>query len=316
MTTAQSLVLGIVQGLTEFLPVSSTAHLRVLPYFLGWEDPGAAFSAAVQLGTLAAVFIYFAGDIKRLIAAAWEGLRLRDLRHSQDSLVAWAIVPGTLPIAVFGLGFRDFIETEARGLSIVASALIGGAVMLLIAEKAGKRDRGMESLGFWRIQFIGLCQALALIPGSSRSGVTIAGGLLAGLHRKEAARFSFILGLPAIAASGLLQLLELMRGESERSPQSRRRHRRGRGQRLPGDRFPPQFPRAPRNPRLRRLPPRTGGGPHGDEFRLAGMSRRIRATAAARPAKASWSCTIQKIRLPAPARPRDAACRDQLHQPR
>lgn len=213
MTTAQSLVLGIVQGLTEFLPVSSTAHLRILPYFLGWEDPGAAFSAAIQLGTLAAVFIYFAGDIKRLTAAAWEGLRLRDLRHSRDSLVAWAIVPGTLPIAVFGLGFRDFIETEARGLGIVASALIGGAAMLLIAEKAGKRNRGMEGLGFWRIQFIGLCQALALIPGSSRSGVTIAGGLLAGLHRKEAARFSFLLGLPAIAASGLLQLRELMRGE-------------------------------------------------------------------------------------------------------
>ncbi len=215
MTSAQSFVLGIVQGLTEFLPVSSTAHLRVLPFFLGWEDPGAAFSAAIQIGTLAAVFIYFAADIKRLTAAAWEGLRLRDLSHSRDSLAAWAIIPGTLPIAVLGLGFRDFIEAEdgARGLSIVASALIGGAVMLLIAEKAGKRNRGMESLGFWRIQFIGLCQALALIPGSSRSGVTIAGGLLAGLRRKEAARFSFLLGLPAIAASGLLQLLELMRGE-------------------------------------------------------------------------------------------------------
>ena len=102
MTTAQSLVLGIVQGLTEFLPVSSTAHLRILPYCLGWEDPGAAFSAAIQVGTLAAVFIYFAGDITRLVSAAWAGLLQRDLRHSQDSLLAWAIVPGTLPIAVFG----------------------------------------------------------------------------------------------------------------------------------------------------------------------------------------------------------------------
>ncbi len=218
MTITQSLVLGIVQGLTEFLPVSSTAHLLILPYFVGWQDPGTAFSAAIQLGTLAAVFIYFAGDIKRLASAAWESLGRRDLRHTQDSLLAWAIIPGTLPIAVFGLGFRDFIEGEARGVSIVASALIGGAILLLVAEKAGKRDRGMECLGFWRIQFIGLCQALALIPGSSRSGVTIAGGLLAGLRRKEAARFSFLLGLPAIAASGLLQLLELMGGETGALP--------------------------------------------------------------------------------------------------
>ena len=214
MTITQSLVLGIVQGLTEFLPVSSTAHLLVVPYFVGWQDPGAAFSAAIQLGTLAAVFIYFAGDIKRLASAAWESLARRDLRHTQDSLLAWAIIPGTLPIAVFGLGFRDFIEGEARGVSIVASALIGGAILLLVAEKAGKRNIGMEGLRFWRIQFIGLCQALALIPGSSRSGVTIAGGMLAGLRREEAARFSFLLGLPAIAASGLLQLLELMRGET------------------------------------------------------------------------------------------------------
>ena len=214
MTTAQSFVLGIVQGLTEFLPVSSTAHLRILPYFLGWEDPGAAFSAAIQLGTLAAVFIYFAGDIKRLVSAAWEGLRRRDLCHTQDSLLAWAIIPGTLPIAVLGLGFRDFIENEAREITTVASALMALGILLLVAEKAGKRNLGMDGLHFWHIQFIGFCQALALIPGSSRSGATIMGGLLVGLRRAEAARFSFLLGLPAIAASGLLQLLELMSGES------------------------------------------------------------------------------------------------------
>ena len=210
MTISQSLVLGIVQGLTEFLPVSSTAHLRILPYFLGWEDPGAAFSAAIQLGTLAAVFIYFAGDIKRLVSAAWEGLCRRDLRNTQDSLLAWAIIPGTLPIAVLGLGFRDFIESEAREITIVAVALMALGILLLVAEKAGKRNRGMDGLRFWHIQFIGFCQALALIPGSSRSGATIMGGLLVGLRRAEAARFSFLLGLPAIAASGLLQLLELV----------------------------------------------------------------------------------------------------------
>ena len=214
MTILQSLVLGVVQGLTEFLPVSSTAHLRIVPHYLGWEDPGAAFSAAIQLGTLVAVFVYFAGDIKRLLGAAITGLVKRDLRHSQDSLLAWAIIPGTLPIAVLGLSFRDFIETEARSLTIVACALIALALMLLLAEKIGRRERGMSDLSFWQIQVIGLCQALALIPGSSRSGSTIMGGLFLGLRRKEAARFSFLLGLPAIGASGLLQLLEFMQGDT------------------------------------------------------------------------------------------------------
>ena len=175
MTPLQAIVLGVVQGLTEFLPISSTAHLRIVPHFLGWDDPGGAFSAAIQLGTLAAGFVYFAGDIRRLTLAALNGLRHRDLRRTPDTLLAWSIVPASVPIVVLGLGFKDFIETEARGLSIIAAALILLALLLLLAERLGARDRDLGHLTFWRVQGIGLCQALALIPGGSRSGSTIMG---------------------------------------------------------------------------------------------------------------------------------------------
>lgn len=210
MTPVQAILLGLVQGLTEFLPISSTAHLRIVPHFLGWDDPGAAFSAAIQLGTLAAVFVYFAGDIRRLTIAALDGVRHRDLRRTPDTLLAWSIVPASVPIVVLGLGFEDFIETEARGLPIIATALILLALLLLLAERLGTRDRDLGRLTFWRIQIIGLCQALALIPGCSRSGSTIMGGLFVGLHRVDAARFSFLIGLPAIGGAGLLKLFELL----------------------------------------------------------------------------------------------------------
>ena len=212
MNWFQALVLGIVQGLTEFLPISSTAHLRVVPHFLGWEDPGIAVSAVIQLGTLLAVFAYFAGDIRRLIVAALDGLRHRDLSHTPECRMAWAIIPGTVPIAVLGLGFKNFFETDARSLYLIAGALIVLALLLLLAEGLGRRTRAMQEIGFWRIQIIGLCQALALIPGCSRSGSTIMGGLFVGLKREDAARFSFLLGLPAIGASGLLEFLDLLEG--------------------------------------------------------------------------------------------------------
>ena len=143
MNWLEGLVLGVVQGLTEFLPISSTAHLRVVPHFLGWEDPGAAVSAVIQLGTLLAVFIYFAGDIGRLIVAALEGLRQRDLNCSPDTRMAWSIVPGTLPIAVLGFGFKDFIETEARSLYLIAGALIVLALLLLIGGVIGAQFGAM-----------------------------------------------------------------------------------------------------------------------------------------------------------------------------
>ena len=210
MTPAQAGVLGLVQGLTEFLPISSTAHLRIVPHFLGWSDPGAAFSAALQLGTLLAVFVFFAGDIRRLTVAAIDGLVHRDLRRSPDTLMAWAIVPATIPIVVFGLGFKDYIENELRNLSVISTALIVLALLLLLAESVSGRDRSLGQLTFWRIQIIGWCQALALVPGCSRSGSTIMGGLFVGLSGHAAARFSFLLGLPAIAGSGLFELMELI----------------------------------------------------------------------------------------------------------
>ncbi|NKB66547.1 MAG: undecaprenyl-diphosphatase UppP [Candidatus Latescibacteria bacterium] len=208
----QALVLGLVQGLTEFLPISSTAHLRIVPYFLGWDDPGAAFSAVIHLGTLAAVFTYFAGDVGRLGRAALIGLGRRDLGYSPDSRLAWSIAAGTLPIAILGLSFKEFIETEARTPALIGVALIALALVLLASERLGRQNRTVAELGFWEIQLIGVFQALALIPGCSRSGSTISGGLLLGLKRGEAARFSFLLGLPAIAASGLLELVDLLQG--------------------------------------------------------------------------------------------------------
>ena len=211
MSLLQALVLGVVQGLTEFLPVSSTAHLRIIPHFLGWGDPGAAYSAAIQLGTLAAVFIYFAADIKRLTVAALLGIKERNLNRTNDTRQAWSIALGTVPIAALGLGFKDFIETEARSLELIATSLIVLALLLIVAERVGRQKDTIDNLGFWQIQFIGLCQALALIPGCSRSGSTIMGGLFIGLKRADAARFSFLLGLPAIGASGLLELISLIK---------------------------------------------------------------------------------------------------------
>lgn len=210
MTLLQAAVLGLVQGLTEFLPISSTAHLLIVPHVLGWGDPGSGFSAAIQLGTLVAVFVYFTPDMRRLSSAAIDSLRHRNLRHSDDSIMAWSIIPGTLPIGVLGLLFKDEIDTQVRSLDVVAVALIVLALGLLLAERSGKQARGLQGLGFWQIQLIGVCQALALIPGASRSGSTIMGGLFLGLRRAQAARFSFILGLPAIGASGLFKLAELI----------------------------------------------------------------------------------------------------------
>ena len=212
MDILQALVLGLVQGLTEFIPVSSTAHLRIVPLFLGWGDPGAAFSAVIQLGSLLAVFTYFAADLWKLLLAALASLQHRNLNHSPDARLAWSIAVGTLPISVLGLAFKHFIEHDARQLTLIAIALIALALLLLLAERLGRRTRAMEDLGFWQIQIIGLCQALALIPGCSRSGSTIMGGLFLGLRREEAARFSFLLGLPAIGAGGLLEFLELLKG--------------------------------------------------------------------------------------------------------
>lgn len=211
MSLFESFVLGIVQGLTEFVPVSSTAHLRIVPALLGWEDPGAAYTAVIQLGTLAAALVYFAGDIRTLAAAALRSLVSAESRRSPEARLAWAIAVGNIPIVVLGLAFRHFIETGARSLVLIAVMLIAVALLLALAERVAAQALTLASLSFWRAQAVGLAQALALIPGASRSGSTILGGLLIGLKRADATRFSFLLGLPAIFGAGVFQAAALVK---------------------------------------------------------------------------------------------------------
>ena len=212
MSVFEAIVLGITQGLTEFLPISSTAHLRIVPAFAGWEDPGAAFTAVVQLGTMVAVLLYFREDLIR-IARAWLGsLRDESVRRTLDARLGWYIVLGTIPIGIFGLVFEDQIENGARDLYLISIALIVFGLVLLTAEEVGKKTRSIEDLNRADGVFIGLWQALALIPGVSRSGATISAGLFRGLDRPSAARYSFLLSVPAVVLSGLFELKSVIDG--------------------------------------------------------------------------------------------------------
>jgi undecaprenyl-diphosphatase len=206
VSVLEAIVLGIVQGLTEFLPISSTGHLRIVPAFLGWEDPGAAFTAVTQLGTMAAVLLYFREDLKRIAIAWWRSVWDRRLRRELDARLGWYIVLGTIPIGIFGVLFKDQIETGARDLYLIGVALIVLGLVLLLAEKVGTRERSIEQIRTKDGFAIGFAQALALIPGVSRSGATITAGLFLGLDRTAAARFSFLLSVPAVVLSGLLEL--------------------------------------------------------------------------------------------------------------
>ena len=206
MDYIQLILLGIIQGLTEFIPISSTAHLRIIPALLGWQDPGTALSAVLQLGTLASVLWYFRHVIYQLALAAWWSIWRSSQRTDPQARMAWRLVVGNLPIVVLGLWGRHFIETEARSLIMIGIMLIVVALALAVAESrpCGKLDG--SKIGWRRTMLIGLFQSLALLPGASRSGSAILGGMLVGLSRTEAAKFSFLLGIPAILGSGLLQL--------------------------------------------------------------------------------------------------------------
>ena len=206
MSVLEAIVLGITQGVTEFLPISSTAHLRIVPAFAGWEDPGAAFTAVTQLGTMLAVLIFFRSDLARIGRTWLRSLRDASARGEHDAKLGWYIVLGTIPISVFGLIFKDQIETGARDLYLIGTALIVLGVVLLVAERVGTRSRSMEQVSARDGLAIGLAQALALVPGVSRSGATITAGLFMGLERPAAARFSFLLSVPAVVLSGLLEL--------------------------------------------------------------------------------------------------------------
>ena len=213
MNVFQAFILGMVQGLTEFLPISSTAHLKVVPLALGWGDPGVGFTAVIQLGSIAAVLWYFWEDLTTITLGAYRALRESD-RQSPNLRMAIGIALGTLPIVFFGLLIKifipDFDNSPLRSTVAIAIASIVMAILLGLAERMGSRKRSFEQLDTRDGVLMGLAQALALIPGVSRSGSTITGGLFMGLERATAARFSFLLGLPAITLAGLVELKDLI----------------------------------------------------------------------------------------------------------
>ncbi|TQN42966.1 undecaprenyl-diphosphatase [Blastococcus colisei] len=208
----EAVVLGVVQGLTEFLPISSSAHLRVVGEAFGWEDPGAAFTAITQIGTEAAVLLYFRKDIRRIIVA-WLGSLAGRRKGDPDARMGWLIIVGSVPIVVLGLLFQDDIETTLRDLRIVATALIAFSLVLFWADRVGAKKRELEDLTVPHGIGYGFAQAMALIPGVSRSGGTITMGLFLGYSRSAAARYSFLLAVPAVLGSGFFQAYEALTGD-------------------------------------------------------------------------------------------------------
>ena len=208
----EAIVLGLVQGLTEFLPVSSSGHLRVVPALLGWEDPGAAFTAVTQLGTLGAVLIYFRNDLWRIGWVWTRALWTPSLRRDPDVRLGWYLVVATVPLVVLGALFADQVESGARDLRLGAWMLIVFGLVMAVADRIGARRLGMDDITTRSGVLIGLSQALALIPGVSRSGATISAGLFLGFKRSDAARFSFLLSVPAVALSGIYQLRNVTDG--------------------------------------------------------------------------------------------------------
>lgn len=208
MNLFQAIVYGIVQGLTEFLPISSSGHLFLVPTLLKWKDAGAGFTAVIQLGTLAAVFIYFWSDLVKLSGAWFKSLTSKEARETPEAKQAWGVFYGTIPIIVIGFLLKSQIEGAFRSPWVVASTLIGFGLLMGLAEKLGSQKISSEGVTVKHGFLMGLWQCLALVPGSSRSGSTITGGLFMGLERGAAARYSFLLSVPAILASGLYKLVD------------------------------------------------------------------------------------------------------------
>ncbi|MFF4395369.1 undecaprenyl-diphosphate phosphatase [Streptomyces sp. NPDC001480] len=218
MSWFESLVLGLVQGLTEFLPVSSSAHLRLTAAFSGWKDPGAAFTAITQIGTEAAVLIYFRKDIGRIVSAWFRSLADKEMRRDHDAQMGWLVIVGSIPIGVLGVTLKDQIEGPFRDLRVTATMLIVIGVIIGIADRLAARDekggrhrapkqrKTLTDLSVKDGLVYGLCQACALVPGVSRSGATISGGLFMGYKREAAARYSFLLAVPAVLASGAFEV--------------------------------------------------------------------------------------------------------------
>lgn len=207
MDTVQTIILALLQGLTEFLPISSSAHLILPSQIFGWGDQGLAFDVAVHVGTLAAVVLYFRKDLSAMFNAWCRSLLER--QATEESRLAWFVIIGTIPAGLAGVMANTLIENYLRSTLVIAVATIVFGIFLYIAERFGRRTREIGQLNLSDVLLIGLAQALSLIPGTSRSGITITAALALGLSRTAAARFSFLLSIPVIAAAGLLKLMEL-----------------------------------------------------------------------------------------------------------
>ena len=213
-----AMLLGLIQGLTEFLPISSSAHLRIFPELFGWGDPGAAFTAVIQIGTELAVLIYFRKDIWRIGSTWVRSLFRPELRGELDSRMGWYIIVGSLPIVVLGVALKDVIEEDFRNLWIIGTTLIVLGIILGIADRVGSTDRTIERMTLRHAVFLGLAQACALIPGVSRSGATISMGRFLGYDREAATRFAFLLAIPAVVGAGLFELPEIPGGDNAYGP--------------------------------------------------------------------------------------------------
>jgi len=213
MSLFEAIVLGIVQGLTEFLPISSTAHLILIPWIFGWKDPGLAFDVALHVGTLAAILIYFFRDWMQVLG---QGLGLRtegDPALSRNRGLLWLMVAATIPIGVFGYLFQHRAETVWRTPNVIAAMMIVIGLVLWWADRVGRKQKDLGHLSFADAMAVGFAQVLSIVPGTSRSGVTIAAGMLRNLDRAAAARFSFLLSTPAIGAAAAKDFYDLMKHE-------------------------------------------------------------------------------------------------------
>ena len=215
MTPLQAVVLAIVQGITEFLPISSSAHLILVPRFLGWQDQGLVFDIATHVGSLLAVLVYFRRDLARL-AAATPRLRTPEaLQPGTDPFLLLGLLVGTIPAAVAGLLLSDFVAGRARDPLLIAGTAIGFGLLLGIADRTARRERDLDGIGWRHVVLVGIFQAMALIPGTSRSGATMTAGLFTGLTRHAAARFSFLLSVPVGLLVTAKEVVDLASGKGE-----------------------------------------------------------------------------------------------------
>ena len=215
-TVVQALVMGLVQGLTEFLPVSSTGHLILVPFLAGWDDAfirSLAFSVMLHLGTLLALLVYFRAEWVRLVPAAIATIRDRSMQGDEDRRLAWLLLASTIPAAIAGVVLNDLIETSFRQVELVALTLVIGGIILALADRFGAKSRSIEDVTFPIAIGIGVAQALALVPGISRSGISIAAARMVGMDRESAARFAFLMATPITAGAGLFEVRKLIAGE-------------------------------------------------------------------------------------------------------